>query len=277
MLDYAANAIEYWPMDKLRQFAAETAERSNADMDVAILSLLDSEDPGEIEPFWQSVEQNLRMGRLRLIFVSDSIPRELRRIVEFLNEQMDRTEVLAVEIKQFTGSGARVMAPRVLGTTEKARQRKIEPSTTSARRSRPWSTEEYIEHIQSSDLAPEAKSLVRRILDWGRKWEQEGILSLEGGKGREPSTILRAGRSNLLTLTGIGGVKIYYGFWRLPESITKQFRSELYEILGNSERVLDKEPDVASLLQQLDPDLKKFAPWLWKVASTIQQSVEDDI
>lgn len=31
------------------------------------------------------------------------IPPELRRVVEFLNEQMDPAEVLAIEVKQFIG------------------------------------------------------------------------------------------------------------------------------------------------------------------------------
>jgi len=32
---------------------------------------------------------------IRMLFVADRIPAELRRIVEFLNEQMDPAEVLA--------------------------------------------------------------------------------------------------------------------------------------------------------------------------------------
>lgn len=271
MLDYAANATEYWPMDKLRQSAAETAERSGADLDTAVLSLLDSEDSETIEPFWQTVEQNLRIGRLRLIFVSDSIPRELRRIVEFLNEQMGRTEVLTVEIKQFTGSGARVMAPRVLGATEKARQRKEGLSRTSPRRSLPWTIEEYTQHIQSFELNTETKLLVQRILGVAREWEQEGILSLEGGRGKNPQFMLKVDRS-ILTLTAVGGMRIYAPWWQLPQDITKEFLLELSRLLGNSRKVLEeKNPDIASLLQQWDPELTKFTPWLRKVASEIRE------
>jgi hypothetical protein len=39
-------------------------------------------------------------SRLRLIFVTDEIPDQLRTIVEFLNEQMTQTEVLAIEVYQ---------------------------------------------------------------------------------------------------------------------------------------------------------------------------------
>lgn len=82
-----------------------------------------------------------------MVFVSDSIRKELRRIVEFLNGQMERTEVLAVEIKQFEGGGARVMVPRVIGLTEVARQ-----SKGIGRRPRPWTVEE-LEKVYGLDLS----------------------------------------------------------------------------------------------------------------------------
>jgi hypothetical protein len=57
------------------------------------------------EAFWQRVGANLREGHLRLVFVADEIPASLRRLVEFLNEQMPRVEVLAVEIRQYRAPG----------------------------------------------------------------------------------------------------------------------------------------------------------------------------
>ena len=42
---------------------------------------------------------------MRLIFVADKIPAELRRIVELLNKQMNPAEVLAVEIQQHVAEG----------------------------------------------------------------------------------------------------------------------------------------------------------------------------
>ena len=40
-----------------------------------------------------------------MIFLADTIPPELKRIVEFLNEQMDPAEAFAVEVKQYVGDG----------------------------------------------------------------------------------------------------------------------------------------------------------------------------
>ncbi len=74
----------------------------------------------DVGVFWSAVEKNLQIGRVRLLFVADEIPAELRRIVEFLNRQMVETEVLAVEIRQFVGQDLRTLVPRVIGRTEGA-------------------------------------------------------------------------------------------------------------------------------------------------------------
>ena len=72
----------------------------------------------DIEVFWKTVEENLKQGNVRLIFVADDIPQELRRLVDFLGRKMVDVKVLAVEIKQFKGKNQRAMVPRVIGRTE---------------------------------------------------------------------------------------------------------------------------------------------------------------
>jgi hypothetical protein len=113
MLDYAANAVMYWPAEKIR---AEF-EAGSDDADEKLDELLEGDsDP---EEFWEKVGTNLKVGRIRMVFVADAIPPELRRIVEFLNEQMGPAEVLAVEIKQFVGKGMQTLVPRVVGQTSR--------------------------------------------------------------------------------------------------------------------------------------------------------------
>jgi len=66
----------------------------------------------------------LQAGKIRLLFVADQIPQELRRIVEFLNKQMDPAEVLALELRQFEGQGLKTIVPVIYGQTEEAKGRK---------------------------------------------------------------------------------------------------------------------------------------------------------
>jgi hypothetical protein len=119
MLDYAANAVVYWPLEALRA----RFDESRDDPEQELVDFMDglSADP---EEFWRKVKTNLQAGKVRLVFVADEIPAELRRIVEFMNGQMDPAEVLAVEIKQYVGGESRVLVPRVMGQTVEAQRKK---------------------------------------------------------------------------------------------------------------------------------------------------------
>lgn len=113
MLDYAAHASQFWTADGLRQ----TFEETEPDAEERLAALL-GDGERDADEFWENVARNLDAKRLRLLFVADSIPDELRQVVEFLNEQMPNVEVLAVEIKQFRGKGGsttQTFVPRVIG------------------------------------------------------------------------------------------------------------------------------------------------------------------
>ncbi len=125
MLDYAANGIQYWSIEALRQAALDTALHKKRNLDEDIQTLLGPDVSADQEVFWKNVDQNLHRGHVRLIFVADSVPRELRRLVEFMNEKMNDVEVLAVELKQFIGQGKhKAIVPRLIGMTETARDTK---------------------------------------------------------------------------------------------------------------------------------------------------------
>jgi hypothetical protein len=121
MLDYAANSVSYWPAGVIREKFGSACESRGEEPDIRVAELLglDPNDRDSIETFWDQVKTNLQAGKIRLVFVADIIPKELRRVVEFLNRQMDPAEVLAVEIKQYVGEGLKTLVPEVIGQIEK--------------------------------------------------------------------------------------------------------------------------------------------------------------
>ena len=69
MLDYAANAVVYWPLDHLKAQFERRCELARLSPEDELSSLLGPEgDPGE---FWQQVKTNLQAGRIRMVFVAD--------------------------------------------------------------------------------------------------------------------------------------------------------------------------------------------------------------
>jgi hypothetical protein len=139
MLDYAANAQVYWPIGHIRSMAlAQYGGVGKAETQITnALRLEIGEDmTAGLEAYWSKVEDNLRHGHVRLIFMADRLPAELRRIIEFLNDQMGDAEVLGVELAQYVGSNLKALVPRVIGQTEVTRRRKLQTTPSKKHISR---------------------------------------------------------------------------------------------------------------------------------------------
>lgn len=122
MLDYAANGTAYWQGGRIAESFTATMIEQGRDPDAELAAFIgDASDP---EQFWEQVDANFAAGRIKMVFVADTIPRELARIVEFLNEQM-KAAVRAVELSWFeSDSGVTALTPRVIGETERAQSEK---------------------------------------------------------------------------------------------------------------------------------------------------------
>jgi len=162
MLDYAANAIVYWPVESIQRRFEARCQLQDIDADQTLAQFLD--DALDAEAFWQQVQANLQAGKVRLIFVADEIPVELRRVVEFLNAQMSPAEVLAVEIKQFTSTELRTLVPRVVGLTAEAQQRK----GVVTRSPKQWDEQRFFQDLQQRQLDVETR-IARQILAWAQR------------------------------------------------------------------------------------------------------------
>lgn len=170
MLDYAAHAVLYWSLDTLRTTFEHTCTTQGSDPVQVLDALLGSD--ADQEQFWQQVMTNLQLGKMRLIFVADSIPPELQRIVEFLNSQMQHADVLAVEIRQYVGQGLKTLVPRVVA----AQPPKVPPRPLA----RQWDAAAFFQALETRCGSVEA-SIARKILAWA----QSRKLRIWWGKGTQ--------------------------------------------------------------------------------------------
>lgn len=121
MLDYAANGISHWQVDVLRDQFETTQSAKGGDPADALRDLLGDEQ--DVDNFWKRVATNLEARKVRLVFLADAIPKELRSLIEFLNEEMRNVEVLGLEVKQYVGEGGlRTLVASAVGQTEAAQQ-----------------------------------------------------------------------------------------------------------------------------------------------------------
>ncbi len=114
MLEYAANGHYYWSKEMIRSYAEATAGACGTTVEEAIHALQpdDEETPSE---FFSRVQENLREGQIRIVFFLEEAPMELKSVVDFLNKQMERSEVLLVEARQFSLNGIAVVTPTLFG------------------------------------------------------------------------------------------------------------------------------------------------------------------
>lgn len=161
MLDYAANSVVHWPAERIRtQFESSCTGRGEDPTDV-LQGFLGPE--ADLEDFWSQTATNLQAGKIRLVFVADVIPPELRRVVEFLNSQMTPAEVVAVEVKQYIGESLTSLVPRVVGQTARAQQSKA----SGRREKRAWDEDSFFNELTLKRGETEAQT-ARRIFEWIR-------------------------------------------------------------------------------------------------------------
>lgn len=274
MLDYAANAVVYWPVESIRASFESRCRNDALDGDELLRELVP--DLLEAERFWSTVKTNLQAGRVRLVFVADVIPPELARVVEFLNQQMDPAEVLAVEVRQFVDpdGGRRTLVPRVLGQTARAQQQK------SAGGSRRWDEPSFFAELERR--SPDCVAVARRLIDWARARE----LDIWWGKGERMGSffpMLRVAGTQHWTFSvwTTGTVEIQFQMMReRPPFDSEQERLALLRRLNDIEGVdlpedaIGRRPNIPlpSLARPgcLDPFVRIFDEYLTRIRERSQ-------
>jgi hypothetical protein len=172
MLEYAANAVQYWDTSRIIASYEARCNENELNPQQELIQTLELEE--SYEEFWNKVKTNLEISKIRLLFIADEIPLELRQIVEFLNEQMNNVEVLAIEIKQYTGPEQKTLIPRLFGQSTKTSVRK-----RGNAEKRQWDEESLLKDMKEKEGANTA-NIASDIISWAK----ERKLDFWYGKGK---------------------------------------------------------------------------------------------
>lgn len=186
MLEYAANACAYWDAGRLRSIFERRCEGAGLSTNEELAKLSFGPDQSA-DSIWEKVGQNLRQERLRLVFLSDKFSPETQRVIEFLNRQVQATEVYAVEVPQYTGGGMRTLVPRVLNPSVLQADRRA----AAAGRGELWTLERFY-HDLAKRNGPEAVRVFRQIHQWAETQPRLAMLFWARKIGRIDSDYLQA-------------------------------------------------------------------------------------
>lgn len=223
VLDYAANAGRFWSAEYLGSQFIKTCQGKNTNPQATLDSFLMG---GTITPsdFWSRVHQKLQDGDMRLLFVADEIPSELQSIVEFLNNQMSKTEVLAVEVTRYVGGGYSTHVPRLFGQTAEALDAKA-GSRASTRRK--WNEELFFS--AASTLPVSAQQSLRKLHALAKEEGFEFRWGTGANVGSLNIVIPSVAKGSVVTAQTDGILKLNFGWVPSPgrEALADFARSTL--------------------------------------------------
>ncbi|MFQ5753909.1 MAG: hypothetical protein ACE5HI_18125 [bacterium] len=215
MLEYAANGHYYWSKDDMRTYAEKAAKKNGISLEEEIKRL----QPEETEPvdgFFQHIQDNLREGQVRLVFFMEESPPELKSVVDFLNKQMERSEVLLVEARQYEHNGLKIVTPILFGYTEEARQVKKTVSVTTRQRKK-WDKESFFKDA-SERLTEMEYAAVKQVFNKSQELKCELSWGVGKSAGSFSAKWPHLGKNPLYAVYSEGSIVINYGsFKNLPE------------------------------------------------------------
>jgi hypothetical protein len=204
VIEYAANANESWAYGRARQYATEFWSKQGRGLDEVLLGEF-GEDL-DIEGFWSAVEENLKDGRIRLIIAADELRAEVRRMIEYLNREMQNAEVLGLELKCYgKESTPLVLVPRLVGQTQAGADRRgTGPDVVL------WTVDKLRRAFES--LENEEGRRLQTVLDWA-----VSNRFLIEGRTQFPAFGLRGkGEERILTVFSSGLIFLFFEGRRYP-------------------------------------------------------------
>lgn len=241
MFDYAANGTHYFSRDKFLEYLTEEATKRQKNLEDLLLEI-DPDSGDSVDAYLDLIENNIKEGQLRLVFFMEESPYELRSIVEFLNSQLERTEVLIVEAKQYQNDDVRFVIPTIWGYTEKARR--VKKSTTVTNNStgrKKWNLEMFL-----ADLAEKTdESNVQAIHDFYNKAKEIGGFKIRWGSGKRDGSFSiiceEASNKSFLSVYSSGLLAIPF-HWMNDSSSAIELRDLVFSFISEKTSLqLDKE------------------------------------
>jgi hypothetical protein len=271
MLEYAANGHHYWTKDILREVATKTALATGATIDDAIRKLAPT-DELSVEDYFDLVQQNLREGQLRIVFFLEDSSPELRSVVDFLNRQMERSEVLLVEARQYSLDGSRIVAPALFGYTEEARLVKRKITVKSSVFRKRWDRPSFLTDA-ASKLTPAQVNAVESLLDYSLSLECEVTWGTGIQKGsfnvKEPLICPRS----ILTCYSNGDLTFNL-FWLHGSEIAIHAQHKLRELAGKKLNLPAGKEDRPLAIGQWVPRAQEVAEVVQEVLADCRERIE---
>jgi hypothetical protein len=232
VLTYAAYLRGLSPADFEAILAKHLQARGYQDLAQAV-SATDQEGAFDFTSFTAGLTDSLTRGRFRLVIVLDAAPRELVRLVGYLESVTDGLLIDLVTVTAYEVNGSQVLVPQRIEDDQQPPAAASQGATNAVTAAQVTGfVEGADDFIRAIDQAPEStRAQLHRLAEWGLSLEREGLVKLGTYHGKDGGLTLLP---RLLT-DDVGLVTIYnytsrgafLQFWRsvflrrAPTSLTQ--------------------------------------------------------
>ena len=194
--------------DRLRESLEDNGHATILDA----VTASDKEGTFDQDEFTATLDDHLKEGLFRLVFVLDDVPQELMMLVAYLDNVAEKLIIDLVAVGAFDVNGARIIIPqRVALERREAVEKQADPSEPGAQY---HSGSEKFE-ASIGNASKEHQDELRRLLNWARGLEDRGWarLATSEGKGARRfvlNPILRAEDVVLVSIWNESGVSLSF-------------------------------------------------------------------
>ena len=211
ILAYAANLHGMSQQQLEDRVRNQLRQRDHATLVDAVRSA--QEDAFDADEFTSALDEHLREGRFRLVFVLDAVPAELTTLVAYLEHVTDKLVIDLIAVNSFNVGGTSAVLP------QRVTPERHEVTVEKTRRKDSGTLYRGSDRFEAtiSQAPPQSREALHRLLEWARGLEERGYVTLETyeGKGAKRFTLLPrliVDRRGLVTIWNDEGASIQ--FWR---------------------------------------------------------------
>jgi hypothetical protein len=243
-------------------------ERAEARSILDVVRKSDQSQEVEEAEFSQGLAESLAGGAFRLVLVLDEAPSELVQLVGYLEGISSGVILDLITVAAYEAGSERLLVPQRVDPEYPGEQ--VPAGAGATRRSGGRSRREvdgsgaFEEAIERA--TEPARTELRRLLEWARKLEAEGLATLRTvfGQGREVLTVwVRGEKAGLVSIWHEGDA--YLSLWRsvfvrLAWDRIAAIEAALGESIGQGSALHDPSPELLDLLADAYRDAAKGPP-----------------
>jgi hypothetical protein len=225
------------------------------------VAAIDQEGSFDVQVFAANLRQNLQDGRFRLVIVLDSAPDELVRLAGYLESVTEKLVIDLVTVSAYEIGGSKIIVPQRVDAERRNDDAAPAKASSPSKGVASEGAEAFEAAIENAKL--EERPKLKRLVDWARSLEKEGVVELSSFIGKLDRWVLlpklEADNAGLVTIWNDGGPAIQV--WR------SMFQKRAPDLIAPIEAKIKVKIGQGNTVRAFDDELLELLTQAYRVAA----------